>query len=163
MEKDLESEIEKILEQEGKLVFCEFSKADAWQLGQQIRKRLIDLAAPAVIDIRLGDQCLFFTSLEGATEANQSWARRKRNLVNLVGSSSYFLSLQTRSGFDVVGAMGLDPRDYVAAGGCFPIRIKNTGAVGTITISGLPEIDDHRIVVEEIAMYLGVDLGDSTF
>jgi uncharacterized protein (UPF0303 family) len=161
MDEELKLEMQKITKQEATLVFGEFSKGDAWALGQQIRQRLLDIVAPAVIDIRLGDECLFYTSLEGATEANQDWARRKRNLVNLVNSSSYLLSLQTKLGFDVVEAMGLDPRNYVAAGGCFPIHVINTGIVGTITISGLPERDDHRILVEEIAKYLSLDLGDN--
>ena len=44
--------------------------------------------------------------------------------------------------------------DYAPHGGCFPIYIKNTGMIGTITVSGLPQEEDHRVVVETIRAYL---------
>lgn len=154
-------DLDKVKRQENILQFTQFSKSDAWELGNLIRAKLLAFKAPAILDIRLGDECLFYTSLDGATLANQDWARRKRNLVMAVGMSSYRLSLETKLGSDVVVAMGLDPRDYVAAGGCFPIQIRETGIIGTITISGLPERDDHKVVVEAVAEFLDVTLGDA--
>ncbi|HBY06457.1 MAG TPA: hypothetical protein DEH22_01190, partial [Chloroflexi bacterium] len=44
--------------------------------------------------------------------------------------------------------------EYAPHGGCFPIIIKGTGLVGTITVSGLAQEDDHRLVVETIREYL---------
>jgi uncharacterized protein (UPF0303 family) len=51
-------------------------------------------------------------------------------------------------------ALGVEPRLFAAHGGAFPIRIKDTGVVGTITVSGLPQADDHAFVVELIAAFL---------
>ena len=39
-------------------------------------------------------------------------------------------------------------------GGAFPITIKNVGVVGTITISGLLDNEDHDLVVWGIEDYL---------
>jgi hypothetical protein len=36
-----------------------------------------------------------------------------------------------------------------------------TGCVGAVTISGLPQREDHNLVVETIARALGRELGDS--
>ncbi|MET8912572.1 heme-binding protein, partial [Micromonospora sp. NPDC004551] len=39
-------------------------------------------------------------------------------------------------------------------GGCFPIILKGTGPVGTVTVSGLPQLDDHRLAVEALELFL---------
>ena len=46
--------------------------------------------------------------------------------------------------------------DFVTAGGCFPIRLRGSAAVlGSITVSGLPERQDHELVVAVLAEHLG--------
>ena len=56
----------------------------------------------------------------------------------------------------MVAMMALDPRDYTAHGGCFPIRVRGTGMVGTVTVSGLPQKEDHALVVETLGQVLGL-------
>jgi uncharacterized protein (UPF0303 family) len=45
--------------------------------------------------------------------------------------------------------------EYATHGGRFPVILKGTGPIGTITISGLPQEDDHAMVVDAIRQYLG--------
>ena len=47
--------------------------------------------------------------------------------------------------------------DYVMAGGGFPITVRGIGVVGSVTVSGLHERDDHEIGVAAICDYLGAD------
>jgi uncharacterized protein (UPF0303 family) len=157
MTNDVQSQLESIAAQELLLQFDSFDQTTAVALGQAILKTAQERSLPVIIDVRKGDDCLFFAGLPGTTPANADWARRKRNLVNLE-QSSYAIGLQGKAGNDVVAMMALDPRDYTAHGGCFPIRVRGTGMVGTVTVSGLPQKEDHALVVEEIARLLGLQL-----
>jgi uncharacterized protein (UPF0303 family) len=51
---------------------------------------------------------------------------------------------------------GLEERDYAAHGGCFPLLLRGTGCVGTIAVSGLPQREDHELIVAALARELGV-------
>jgi uncharacterized protein (UPF0303 family) len=49
----------------------------------------------------------------------------------------------------------VDPAQYATHGGAFPIRVRNVGVVGVVTVSGLPQADDHALVVEALGRFLG--------
>lgn len=156
------ADLAKIKAQEELLVFEEFDEDTALQLGLLIRERA-DQYGPVIIDIRRGDDLLFFASMPGTGPANADWARRKRNLVNLLQQSSYALGIGARTNFDAVASMALNPRDYTAHGGCVPIRVIGAGMIGTVTVSGLPQRTDHKLASDCIAELLGVDLGENAF
>jgi len=61
------------------------------------------------------------------------------------------------AGRSVDSANGLDPLLYAAHGGSFPIIVRDVGVVGTVTVSGLPQADDHALVVESLAVFLGIE------
>ena len=163
MTEDIAGDLAKAEQHELLLQFRGFDDADAWELGTRMRARAFAAGLSLVIDIRRGDDCLFFTAMPGTSPANADWARRKRNLVNLVHMSSYRVGLRVAEGADLMGAMALDPRDHAPHGGCFPIHVIGTGVVGSVTVSGLPQRDDHKFAVDAIAEFLGVDLGEQGF
>ena len=43
---------------------------------------------------------------------------------------------------------------YAAHGGAFPILLRGTGCIGTVAVSGLPQLEDHRLVVEALEAVL---------
>jgi uncharacterized protein (UPF0303 family) len=49
---------------------------------------------------------------------------------------------------------GLDPQRYAAHGGCVPVVVRSVGPVGTVTVSGLPQVEDHRLVVAALRAHL---------
>lgn len=48
----------------------------------------------------------------------------------------------------------LSPEEYAACGGGFPIRLVNGCVIGSVCVSGLPHLSDHRAVTEGIELYL---------
>jgi uncharacterized protein (UPF0303 family) len=162
MNEPRESDIPKVIHQEEILVFKSFDEADAWQLGTLMRTEAAKYAQGVVIDIRRGKDVLFFTAMPGTTSVNGDWARRKRNLANLTHNSSYLTGLQVKFQDAKEKIEGLDEVDYAWHGGCFPIKVAGQGVVATATVSGLPQRDDHKLVVDVIADYLGIDLAQNS-
>ncbi len=154
----LEDDIARLKVQEEKLRFKSFTEDDAWQLGTAMRNRAVERKLPLVIDIRIGNRPLFYVALPGTTPENPDWVRRKVNTVMRFHSSTYRVGLEhQKSGKPFDESRGLAPLDYAPAGGGFPIYVIGTGIVGTVTVSGIPQREDHAFVAESIALHLGVD------
>jgi uncharacterized protein (UPF0303 family) len=45
-------------------------------------------------------------------------------------------------------------QQYAAHGGAFPVHVEGVGVVGAVTVSGLPQADDHALVTEAIGTFL---------
>ncbi|MCX7350860.1 MAG: heme-degrading domain-containing protein [Alphaproteobacteria bacterium] len=154
----LESDIARITRQEEELRFERFSEADAWALGSLMRKHAEERKIPFVIDIRIGNRPLFYTALPGSTPENPDWVRRKVNTVYRFHKSSYRVGREHQlSGKAFDASRGIDPMDHAPAGGGFPIHLKGTGIVGVVTVSGVPQREDHGFVVEMLCRFLGVE------
>mgnify|MGYP001256729182 FL=1 len=149
-------DIAAIARQESELVFDRFDEATAFALGAAIRDRAIAENLPIVVDIQTWDRPLFYAAMPGSAGANANWARRKRNTVRLYLKSTYRLVLEkARPDRTFPPGDGLDPADYVLAGGGFPIRVRSAGVIGVIAVSGLPERQDHAVVVDALCDLLG--------
>ena len=157
----LEQDIARLALQEERLRFKHFNEADAWALGSQMRAAAVERNIPFVIDIRIGNRPLFYTALPGSTPENPDWVRRKVNTVLRFHKSSYRLGREyALKGQPFDQSRGLDPLDYAPAGGGFPIHIIGTGVVGVVTVSGVPQRDDHNFVAEMLCQYLCVPYQD---
>lgn len=161
MNTERQKDILQIAKQEQLLQFDRFDKASAWELGQRLKAACEAQSAAATIEIRLGRETVFFYSMPGTAENNADWARRKRNVVELMGRSSYGVGLcAEEEGEPLEVVMGLPLRDYACHGGSFPLKVKGVGCIGVITVSGLPQRQDHALVVQALALLCGVDLAD---
>jgi uncharacterized protein (UPF0303 family) len=148
--------LESLLDQEQRLQFDRFSNDDAIEIGTALVERGRAEKLPVAVDVTRARQQLFHAALAGTVADNDEWIRRKTNLVYRLGHSSFYIGTQWRiSGVPFEKKFeGLGLENYAAHGGCFPVVIRGTGFVGTITVSGLPQAEDHRLVVETIAKFL---------
>ena len=147
--------LKQLLQEEQELQFTRFNETTAWQLGTQMVEHAIRENLPITIDIRRGEHQLFHTSMPGTAADNDEWVKRKVRLVNRFGHSSFYMGqLLKHKGKTIEQSYLIPESEFAAHGGCFPIIVKGTGMVGTITVSGLPQEEDHKLVVESIRVFL---------
>jgi uncharacterized protein (UPF0303 family) len=145
--------LEELLRQEEELQFSTFTNDDAWALGRALVEAARGL--PVAIDIRRGEQQLFHAALAGSAADNDAWIERKNRVVRRFGHSSFYMGTTYRlDGTSISERHLLDEADYAAHGGAFPVIVRDVGVVGTITVSGLPQEEDHRLVVETLRAFL---------
>jgi uncharacterized protein (UPF0303 family) len=151
MIEDLIPELER---QERELMLARFDNADAWRLGCLLVELATERELPVAIDIRRFGQQLFHAGLPGSVADNDRWIERKVRVVERYGASSFLVGRRLAAkGQELDAGMGVDPADYAAHGGAFPIRIANVGIVAVVTVSGLPQADDHALVVEALGKF----------
>lgn len=154
----IEDDIARISEQEEALRFESFDLGMAWQLGSRLREKAIKRGWGVAIDVELHSMPAFYTALPGSTPDNANWIRRKRAVALRFFHASYGVGLHlARQNTTLEAKYGVATADYAAHGGSFPIFVKNTGCIGAVTLSGLPQREDHNTVVEALAEILGKD------
>ncbi len=137
--------------QEAELQFISFTNDDAWELGSALVVGARREGAPVAIEISRNGHRLFSVALTGATPDNASWIERKSRVVHRFGHSSLHVrQFFVERGTTFEEALGLDPQLYAAHGGAFPLIVRDVGPVGAVVVSGLPQLDDHRMVVSAL-------------
>jgi uncharacterized protein (UPF0303 family) len=150
------TDIEQIAIQEQQLQFDTFTASTAWEIGTRLKKAVEAQGLAVAIDIELAGQPLFFFAMPGTTPDNLDWVRRKRNVVRRYHRSSYAIGLElAQRQTTLTDRVGVSAADYATHGGSFPLLIRGMGCMGTITISGLPQRDDHSVIVQVLAEFLG--------
>ena len=144
---------ESVLAEEERLVLPSFRNDDAVDLGLIAVGLARERSLPIVVEIRAYDQVLFRAALPGSSVANDGWVARKTRLVEELGHSTlYQRVVHEAAGTTFSTATGLSEDDYAAHGGGFPLRVLGPDGVparvGVMVVSGLPQLDDHRLVVE---------------
>lgn len=148
--------IEEVLKQETELQFLSFSNTDALALGTILTQEAIKNKHPVVVDISRHGQQLYFFANSGSSPDNEEWVKRKKNVTNRFRHSSLLMRLnitrETKESFNQNG-VNLDS-SYALSGGCFPVNVKGIGQIGTVCVSGLPDTEDHNLVVNAIKLFL---------
>jgi len=154
MMSDYQITLERLLQQEKDLQFSDFTNDMAFQIGSKLIDKATRENKSIAVSITRNDELLFHSKMNGTTANNDSWIRRKSNVVHHFGHSSYYMHVLFKSNETTIESSSLDPKDYAAEGGAFPLMIKNIGIVGTIVASGLPGDQDHEIIVSVLEEFL---------
>src|SRR5579875_976387 len=155
----IENDLAILEQQEQILRFTKFNPETAWELGCYLRTLLMDCKAGGTIEIELAGHLLFACATPTSSPGQADWIRRKRNVVHRCGRSSYAIGRILESNNETLQSRHcLKPADYSAHGGGFTILIEGPCRVGSVVMSGLPQRDDHSLVVSALAKILEKDV-----
>jgi uncharacterized protein (UPF0303 family) len=130
-----------------KLWLAAFDEAAAWALGRDLVETALADALPVAINIRTADRVLFHASLPGAAPLNDRWIARKAATALAFQQPSLLVGTLHREGTGSLAMHGLDPLSHADHGGAVPVRVRGVGVVAVVTVSGLPQVEDHRMAV----------------
>lgn len=147
--------LETVRGQEETLQLDQFTMEDGWRLGLLARDLVLAHGGNAAIDVTAYGVQLFRCAVGAPSPNNARWIRRKMNLAVENGKSSLRVTLEMMQNGRTLEEFGLKAEDFALSGGSFPIRLRGQGAVGTLTISGLPQTHDHQMAAEALALLRG--------
>ena len=155
----IEQDLEILAQQEHLLRFPAFSAEMSWSLGTELRRLAVQRGQPMSFEIQLAGRTLFACSTQDAPAGQADWIRRKRNTVLRFGRSTYALGRELeRDGKTMEQRHGLALTDFAMHGGGFPIVLSGTGLVGAVVASGLPQREDHNLVIEALSQVFGISV-----
>jgi endoglucanase len=151
-------ELSTLERQEQLLQFDSFNNDTALALGMKVVELARAAGKSVAVNITQDGTMLFYHGMPGTNADNANWIRRKSNLVNRTGHSSFYTHTEVKNaGGDYDALPGLDMKDFAAHGGAFPLVVKGKGRIGTLTVSGLPGAEDHAMAVAALKAFLNID------
>jgi len=143
-----------LLDEEQILKLPSLTNNDAIEIGQIAVTLGSQRKLPIAIEVRISEWIVFHASLEGAKPENDRWINRKVAVVMLNHHSTMFerVSAEER-GVDWHKENGVADETHAIHGGALPL-ITEEGFKGILTISGLPQVEDHLLAVEVLTEFL---------
>ncbi len=158
---EYEGTLKELRQQEEEIQFASFTHDTALAVGMALLQEARRHGKAVAIDITRSGQQLFHFAMAATTVDNGEWIKRKNNVVNRFGHSSYYVGISLKNAGQTIEEKYLvSSSDYAAHGGAFPLIIRNVGIVGTITVSGLPQQEDHELVVSTLKEFLAGNIND---
>ena len=147
--------LETLAQQEKQLQFTAFTSDTALALGLKVIELARQRDKSVTVNVTVNGKVLFHHAMQGATPDQADWIRRKSNVVTRFGRCSYQIGTDYKNrGVAFEEVKYLDPKEYAPYGGSFPVVVRNVGLIGTATVSGLRQAEDHAIVVEALRAVL---------
>jgi uncharacterized protein (UPF0303 family) len=151
----MDTPLETLLAQEADLQFTKFDSAAAWKIGSWLVDKARKENLKIAVGITKGGQRVFHWAADGTCPDNDAWIDRKTRTVYRWAHSSFYMGRKiAREGTTPLAKYAVDEREYAFDGGSFPVILKGTGVVGTVTVSGLKQNVDHDLAVQAVRHFL---------
>lgn len=140
--------LDSLAAEQDSLLLDRFDYDTAWALGSLIRDTAAAQGAPVGVSVTHGGALVFLALLPGATPDNLDWMARKRAVALRFHRSSLAMRLEAEAGgYDFNALYRLPVSEFVASGGGLPLVLRGGTVIGTVAVSGLPDVVDHQMVV----------------
>ena len=152
--------LDELLDQERRLTLPSLDENDAVAIGATVLRTAIERDLPITIEVRRLGRVVFRAARTGTNAHNDMWVAGKARLVERFGHASLYERLRHETaGTTFAEATSLGFPEYAPAGGGFPLIVAGTGPIGVAIVSGLPQLDDHALVVECLTAYVASRAG----
>jgi uncharacterized protein (UPF0303 family) len=142
------------IEADESLAFPAMSNDMAVDLGGVAVATIRELGLDLAVEIQLRGDVVFRAKLGSTGPGNDPWLQRKAAAALQFGSSSLLARLRVKEGTLSPDDMDTEALEGMALhGGSLPLRVDGD-LVGTITMSGEPDVIDHQTVVTAVRRYL---------
>lgn len=128
-----------------------FSNRTAMEMGLAI----IDLAKKKnkniAVQVERLNHTIFLYVDENLPADKHDWLKRKANVSKRFEQSSLSVKNDLLNGnMTLKETFALDDKEYLAKGGSIPVFVKNAGMIAIITVSGLHDEEDHKIIIDAL-------------
>lgn len=127
-----------------------FDHAEAVAIGEEIVRLGRERSLSFAVSVKLGDHEVFRLALPGTSTVNDEWIRRKRNVAESTQLPSFLVGQRLAAAGRGANPDEFPEADFATHGGSVPILIDGR-PVGSVTVSGLPQQDDHALIIEVLA------------
>ena len=150
-----EPTLDELLDQERRLTLPSLSEDDAIAIGRRILDAAAERDLPVTIEVRRAGRVVFRAARTGTNAHNDMFVAGKARIVERFGHSSLYERLRHEAaGTTFAEATSLAFPEYAPHGGGFPLIVAGTGPVGVVIVSGLPQLEDHALVVASLEAHL---------
>lgn len=142
--------------QEAELVFEKFDAADAWEIARLLCQAMSGEPKPVAMQAVLDGFTVLRYYPPATGPINEFWMGKKYNTVSRTGTSSLRAAAELALSGRKPVSWELDEEHFALCGGGFPIYVRGKGMVGVYCVSGLPHLEDHRLLTTAISQYLRI-------
>jgi uncharacterized protein (UPF0303 family) len=140
--------LQALAQEQSELLLDGFDYAFAWRLGVAMHDVAAGDALPIAITVSHGLDLVFSVLMPGAAPDNSGWAARKRAVAVRFQRSSLAMRLEAeQKGYDFNRRFRLPEAEFAASGGAVPLILRGGTLIGAVAVSGLPDVEDHRLIV----------------
>jgi uncharacterized protein (UPF0303 family) len=146
---------DEVLAQEARLALPRCNEEDCLAIGRWLLDRATERSLAVTIEVWRGNRLVFRAARPGTNAHNDLYLAGKRRVVEHFGHATMYERLRHEAaGTTFAAATSLQFPDYAPHGGGFPLIVRGTGPVGVVLVSGLPQQDDHALVVEALEAHM---------
>jgi uncharacterized protein (UPF0303 family) len=147
--------LEELRDQERRLVLRSLDENEAISIGLRLLEMATARDLAVTIEVRRVGRVVFRAARSGTNAHNDMYIAGKARVVERFNHSSLLVRTQhEEAGTTFAEATSLEFPEYAPHGGGFPLIVEGTGVVGVALVSGLPQQDDHALIVECLEAFI---------